>query len=76
MQAAAAQRVQESDPVFVAEALGHRGRRALRDCRADHVLGLLRDEEASLSPAPGLTGLPDLVAAASRAGLGTTSRTG
>ncbi|MDZ5661732.1 histidine kinase [Nocardioides sp. S-58] len=73
VQAAAAARVQHSDPDFVAEALAAiegAARRAAGEL--DHVLGLLRVEDVPRRPSPDLTALPDLVDAARRAGLDVT----
>ncbi|QSF56011.1 histidine kinase [Nocardioides sp. zg-1228] len=73
VQAAAAARVQHSDPGFVAEALAaieSAARQAAGEL--DHVLGLLRVEETTRRPTPDLADLVDLVAAARRAGLDVT----
>lgn len=74
VQAAAARRVQSSNPQFVAEALAaieDAARRAAGEL--DHVLGLLRvDVEAPRRPSPDLADLPDLVDVARRAGLDVT----
>jgi signal transduction histidine kinase len=76
VQAAAAARVQRSDPGFVAEALASiedAARRAAGEL--DHVLGLLRVEDVARRPSPDLADLPDLVTAARRAGLDVTLET-
>ena len=73
VQAAAAARVQHSDPAFVGEALAaieEAARRAAGEL--DHVLGLLRVEETARRPSPDLGDLSDLVDAARRAGLDVT----
>ncbi|WP_109507422.1 sensor histidine kinase [Nocardioides speluncae] len=73
VQAAAARRVQTRDPAFVADALA-----AIEDAsrqaaaELDHVLGLLRADEAPRHTTPDLTALGDLVAATRRAGLDVT----
>ena len=73
VQAAAAARVQSSDPAFVEEALAAI-ETAAREAAGelDHVLGLLRVEETPRRPQPDLSDLPDLVEAARRAGLDVT----
>ena len=77
VQAAAAARVQRSDPDFVAEALASIegvARRAAAEL--DHVLGLLRVEQTARRPSLDLGDLPDLVDAARRAGLDVTLEDG
>jgi DNA-binding NarL/FixJ family response regulator/signal transduction histidine kinase len=73
VQAAAAARVQHSDPDFVTEALASiedAARRAAGEL--DQVLGLLRVEPTARRPGPDLADLPDLVDAVRRAGLDVT----
>lgn len=77
VQAAAARRVQETDPAFVTDALAaieDASRKAAAEL--DHVLGLLRaDETSQQAPrhtTPDLTSLGDLVAATRQAGLDVT----
>ncbi|MGA8112082.1 MAG: histidine kinase, partial [Actinocatenispora sp.] len=63
LQAGAAGRVLDSDPVFARQALAaieETGRAALADL--DHVLGLLREESAERSPSPTLSELDGLLA--------------
>lgn len=73
VQAAAARRVQHTDPAFVSEALtAIEGVGRSATAELDHALGLLRADAGPEPPVPGLDGLPDLVAATSRAGLATT----
>lgn len=71
IQAGAAGRLIDSDPVFAARALGaieETARSALADL--DHVLGLLRDEASSSStPVPDLAGLDRLLDQARLGGL-------
>lgn len=73
VQAAAARRVQDTDPAFVTDALAaieEASRKAAAEL--DHVLGLLRAEDAPRQSTPDLSALGDLVAATRRAGLGVT----
>lgn len=73
VQAAAARRVQATDPAFVTDALAaieDASRKAAAEL--DHVLGLLRAEDAPRLATPDLSALGDLVAATRRAGLGVT----
>jgi len=76
VQAAAAGRVFATDPAFAAEALTSIEEAARRaSAELDHALGVLRAEKvegAERGRGPDLSDLPDLVAATSRAGLGTT----
>ena len=70
VQAGAAGRVLDHDPVFVREALTNietSARSGLRDL--DHVLGLLRDDAQSRAPTPTLADLPRLVDSTRSAGI-------
>jgi len=75
VQAGAAGRVLDNDPVFVREALTAietSARNGLRDL--DHVLGLLRDDDApSRTPTPTLADLPRLVDSTRSAGIDVTA---
>jgi len=74
VQAGAAGRVLDSDPVFVREALSAietSARSGLRDL--DHVLGLLRDEAPSRAPTPTLADLQRLVESTRSAGIDVTA---
>jgi signal transduction histidine kinase len=70
VQAGAAGRVLDHDPVFVREALTNietSARSGLRDL--EHVLGLLRDDAQSRAPTPTLADLPRLVDSTRSAGI-------
>jgi len=74
VQAGAAGRVLDHDPVFVREALTNietSARSGLRDL--DHVLGLLRDDAQSRAPRPTLADLPRLVDSTRSAGIDVTT---
>ena len=74
VQAGAAGRVLDHDPVFVREALTNietSARSGLRDL--DHVLGLLRDDAQSRAPTPTLADLPRLVDSTRSAGIDVTT---
>ncbi|MBA2793444.1 MAG: hypothetical protein H0U32_05565 [Thermoleophilaceae bacterium] len=74
VQAGAAGRVLDSDPVFARQALSDietSARNGLRDL--DHVLGLLRDDAAARAPAPTLADLQRLVASTRSAGVDVTA---
>ncbi len=74
VQAGAAGRVLDSDPVFVREALTAietSARTGLRDL--DHVLGLLRDDAPSRAPTPTLADLGRLVDSTRSAGIDVTA---
>jgi signal transduction histidine kinase len=70
LQASAARRVQETDPVFVAgalEAIESQGREALDEL--DRVLAVLRDEPSSPRPSASLSDIDELVARTRNAGI-------
>ncbi len=74
VQAGAAVRVLDHDPVFAREALTNietSARNGLRDL--DHVLGLLRDDAPARAPAPTLDALQRLVESTRTAGIDVTA---
>ena len=74
VQAGAAARVLDDDPIFAREALTNietSARNGLRDL--DHVLGLLRDDAPARAPTPTLTDLQQLVDSTRTAGIDVTA---
>ena len=74
VQAGAAARVLDDDPIFAREALTNietSARNGLRDL--DHVLGLLRDDAPARAPTPTLTDLQRLVDSTRTAGIDVTA---